>query len=142
VAGVTLVELMVVVAIIGILAAVSYPSYQRQVVVSWRTQAIACLEEMAQGMERRFTGSMSYVGDAPPPNACAINGDPSWAVLDQDLAQRYRFGFAVAPDADSYRLQAVPINRQAAADANCGALTLDQAGRRGISGGARVADCW
>ncbi|WP_295886794.1 type IV pilin protein [uncultured Thiohalocapsa sp.] len=141
-AGVTLVELLVVVAIVGILAAVAYPSYQTQMTQSWRTQAIACLEEMAQGMERRFTGAMSYAGTAPPPNACALDGDPTWAVLDEDLARRYQFGFAADPDADSYTLQAVPINRQATADAACGTLSLDQAGRRGASGGAPVARCW
>ncbi|WP_462328771.1 type IV pilin protein [Thiohalocapsa halophila] len=141
-AGVTLVELLVVVAIVGILAAVAYPSYQSQVMRSWRTQAIACLEEMAQGMERRFTGAMSYAGRAPPPNSCAIDADPNWAVLDEELANRYQFEFAEDPTANSYTLRAVPINQQAKADAGCGTLTLDQAGRRGVSGDRRAADCW
>jgi type IV pilus assembly protein PilE len=141
-AGVTLIELLVVLAIMGILAAIAYPSYQVQVARGWRTQAISCLEEMAQGMERRFTGAMSYVGTAPPGNSCAIDGSPSWAVLDADLAGRYQFGFASAPGRTTYGLRAVPIGRQAADDARCGTLSLDQAGRRGASGGAPVGDCW
>lgn len=141
-AGVTLVELLVVVAIVAILAAVAYPSYQGYLARGWRTQAIACLEEMAQGMERRFTVAMSYAGTAPPPNACAIDNDPSWAVLDEDLARRYRFGFPAPPVVDAFTLQAVPIDRQAVVDARCGTLTLDQAGRRAVGGAANVNDCW
>ena len=141
-AGVTLIELLVVLAIMGILAAIAYPSYQTQVARGWRTQAISCLEEMAQGMERRFTGAMSYVGTAPPGNSCAIDGSPTWAVLDADLAERYQFGFQAAPTRTAYRLRAVPIGRQATDDARCGTLTLDQAGRRSISGGTQVSDCW
>lgn len=141
-AGVTLIELLVVLAIMGILAAIAYPSYQVQVARGWRTQAITCLEEMAQGMERRFTGAMSYVGTAPPGNSCAIDASPSWAVLDADLAERYAFGFVSDPAQTGYALQAVPLGQQAAADARCGTLSLDQAGRRGASGGAPVGDCW
>jgi type IV pilus assembly protein PilE len=140
--GVTLIELLVVVAIVGILASVAYPSYQVQVARTWRTQAIACLEEMAQGMERRFTGAMSYAGTQPPGNSCAIDASPSWAVLDADLAERYELGFVADPARTAYTLQAVPLGQQAVADARCGTLSLDQAGRRSASGGASAEDCW
>ena len=140
--GVTLIELLVVIAIVAILTAVAYPSYQDYLARGWRTQAIACLEEIAQGMERRFTAAMSYAGTDPPPNSCAIGGDPAWAMLDEDLARRYSLGFAVDPAADAFRVQAVPIDRQAELDARCGTLTLDQAGRRSVSGGTNVDDCW
>ncbi|MCH5374909.1 MAG: prepilin-type N-terminal cleavage/methylation domain-containing protein, partial [Planctomycetes bacterium] len=100
--GVTLLELLVVVAIIGVLAAVAYPSYQRSVGKTWRSRAIACLEEIAVGMERRFTVTMSFVGTAPPPNSCVINGSPDWVVVDEELERRYGFGFAADPEATTF----------------------------------------
>ena len=58
--GVTLVELMIAVGILGILAAVVLPSYQQHVITSSRTAATACLAEYAQFMERNYTTNMSY----------------------------------------------------------------------------------
>jgi type IV pilus assembly protein PilE len=140
--GFTLVELLVVVSIIGVLAAVAYPSYQRAVAKTWRGHAIACLEQLAVGMERRFTVALSFEGTAPPPNNCAIDGDPYWVVPDAELASRYGFGFAADPGATNFTVEAVPMPLQARGDIDCGTLRLDQAGRRGVSGTADVATCW
>jgi type IV pilus assembly protein PilE len=140
--GFTLIELLVVVTIIGILAAVAYPSYRSSVAKTWRGTAIGCLEELAQGMERRFTAAMSYVGTAPPPNSCVINGDPTWVVPDDDLAGRYRFRFAADPTATTFTVQALPQGRQQTDDRDCGTLGIDQAGRKTAGGSADLDDCW
>ena len=58
--GFTLIELMVVVAIIGILAAIVVPSYQSQVRKSRRTDAKASLMQAAQQLERCFTENNTY----------------------------------------------------------------------------------
>lgn len=58
--GFTLIELMVVVAIVAILAAIALPSYQEQVRKSRRAQARADLAEIVQGLERSFTVNRGY----------------------------------------------------------------------------------
>lgn len=60
--GFTLIELMIVVAIVGILSAVAYPSYQEYVKSSRRAEAQSALMGLAAAMERHFTANNTYKG--------------------------------------------------------------------------------
>lgn len=127
--GFTLVELMVVVAILGILAAIAYPSYTQYLVKARRTAAATCLQQNAQFMERYYTTNLSYAG-APDPQLC-----------DPDLNGFYAIGFSGAPAARTFIIQAVPTARQN--DSLCGTLTINQQGVRTESGSAAsAAECW
>lgn len=127
--GFTLIELMIVVAIVAILAASAVAGYQFAVTKTRRAAAKGCLTEAAQAMERWYTTHMTYAGAAAP--ACAA-----------DVTTWYTVGFSGTPGAATYTLQAVPQGGQAEADARCGTLSLDEQGRRGASGSGGVAACW
>lgn len=129
--GFTLIEVMIVVAIIGILAAVALPAYQEHVIKTRRAAATGCLLELAQFMERYYTTNMSYAGAALPNTSCR-----------NELATFYAFGHAVgSPAAGSYTLNAVPQGAQLS-DTRCGTLGINQAGTRTETGTGTVADCW
>nr|WP_240624256.1 type IV pilin protein [Chromatocurvus halotolerans] len=114
------------------------PAYQDSVTKTWRNKAASCLTEMAQSMERRFSGAMSYAGptgaaDQLPPNTCTT---------DDGMAQRYAFSFTADPGDTEFELQAEPQGTQAARDERCGTLTIDQTGLRSVSGEGDAGLCW
>ncbi len=139
--GFTLVEVMVVVAIIGILAAIAYPSYQDSVVKSKRGAAVSCLMEQVQFMERFYSTNLRY----DQTTAGAAVGLPLGGCRTplETAPTTYLFSFVPGePTARTFSIQAVPQGRQAARDTACGTLTINQAGVKAISGTQDVRHCW
>lgn len=132
--GFTLIELMITVAIVGILAAVAYPSYAQYVLRANRADAKAILMESAQFMERYYTTNNTYE-DASVLFAVAPKGAAGGAI-------KYNISFSVTPTASTaltdsvYTLQAVPANSQAGD--SCGTLKLSNTGVQE----AATAGCW
>lgn len=130
VGGITLIELMIVVVILGILAAVAYPSFQEQVRKSRRADGKAVLMETAQQLERCYTRFGRY-NDA----GCGV-------ALPADSAEGYYSVSAGALTASSFTLNAAPQGDQAN-DARCGTLRLTSTGLQGSQGADTDAnDCW
>jgi type IV pilus assembly protein PilE len=129
--GFTLIELMIVVAIIGILAAVAYPAYQSYVEKTRRGQAQADLLELVQFLERRYANRFDYEKTG--------GGNPD---LPFDISPRegnpaaYDLSFSVNVTPDTFTLQAVPKAVQSGD--RCGTMTIDHQGTRS----ADENDCW
>lgn len=133
--GITLIELMIVVAIVAILTAIAYPSYRQQVLRGNRTEGKAELMEASQELEKCFTRYGAY--DSAN---CTARGTLTGAGRPSEGA-RYQISLAAAGPrpATEYTLQAVPQNGQEAD--SCGTLTLDQTGLRGSATPADTK-CW
>lgn len=132
--GFTLIEVMIVVAIIGILSAIAFPSYDEYIRRGHRTDARGGMLHVAQWMERAATSNGIYptATDNTAAVAAALSG-----------VQKDRYKITMVSTESTFTLTAEPQGRQV--DDKCGSYTLTQAGVRGASpltGGATVADCW
>ncbi|AHE99488.1 type IV pilin protein [Thioalkalivibrio paradoxus] len=126
--GFSLVELLVVIAVLALLAAIAWPSYRDTVLKAQRADARAALLQAAHRLERCHTLNGSYL-------------HPDCAIPDTSPDGHYRLIEPEPRAALAYRLRAVPIGPQAADAGNCAWLELDQRGQRTASGHPG-ASCW
>ena len=126
--GFTLIELMIVVAIIGILASIAYPSYQDSVMKSRRADATGALLGFANAMERRFTETNSYLGAAGTTALPANTGTPRIYSTQSPVDGGTAYYNLTIQDAttSTYILRAAPTGAQA----GNGILQLIQTGAR------------
>lgn len=133
--GFTLIELMVVVAIVGILAAVAYPSYSSYVIRSNRAAAKSFMLEVSNLEQRYLIDARSYASALSDLNVS----------VPSDVSSNYTITIT-APragiTAPSYTITADPINGQLSGDTSCGKLTLDETGSKAASGSGGVTSCW
>ena len=132
--GFTLIELMITVAIIGVLAAVAYPSYIQYIVRSNRAAAESYMLELTSLQQRYLLDARAYAPDLATLNAASV---PTSIASSYDFAAS-----APATTPPSFFVQATPKGMQLARDTKCGTLKIDQTGNKTITGSATVAYCW
>lgn len=151
--GFTLIEAMIVVAIIGIISAIALPSYSEYIKRSRRSEAQTVLQEAAIFMQRYYSANDRYTGVAGTTTTESeqISGSPAASLLPAGLRQSPTSGTAsynvivLARDSPpSFTVRATPTGGMTG-DA-CGELSLNSQGVKAYNppGGSRksLADCW
>lgn len=135
--GFTLLELMIAVAVIGIISAIAYPSYTESVRKSNRADAKVQLNEVAQRLQRCYTTYNKY-NHAD----CGVYKQLSQGDAKILSTEGYYGITLTAISATTYTLTATPVvGRVQAGDIKCTTLTLTNSGVRGATGSASD-QCW
>jgi type IV pilus assembly protein PilE len=125
--GFTLIEMMIVVAIVGILAAVALPSYQKYIIRAARVQAQAELLELTSLQEKIFLNSTNY----SPSVTTAYNGTSAGGLgrtSGQTKDLRYTLSLDITAPAQTFVLTATPVT--GSTQAGDGTISVSENGAR------------
>ena len=128
--GVSLMELMIVVMIVGILSAVAYPNYRDYVARAKRNEAKAALLQIATNQERFYLNNNSYSNDL---TQLGFATDPF-------VSDSGTYTIDIAPGADSTNFSAsAAYNFSDNESTKCSSFGIDGRGQRSS---APLGDCW
>lgn len=131
--GFTLIEVMIVVAILAAIAAIALPSYQESIRKSRRADAKSALMAASQAMEKYFTERQTYVNATLGSNATDV-----YPTTSPDGF--YTLSFSVASTASAFSLQAAPTAGKSQTNDKCGTFRINQLGAKSVS--TTQPDCW
>ena len=131
-AGFTLIELMIAVAVVGILTAIAYPSYKQQIAKGRRAEAKTAMLALAQKMERFYTERATYAGAALG----------SGGIYPASTDNGYYSLSITAQSATGFTIKATPAGAQAGD--RCGSYLYNEAGTKSLGSDTSdtVANCW
>lgn len=132
--GFTLIEMMIVVAVIAILASLAVPSYQRYVQQSRRAEALNAVQRVAALEEQFYFARGAYTANAAN-EIGAISPTPGGD---------YTIAVAVVANPASFIVTATPaVGGKQVSDTECATFTLTNTGVQGATGSTGdQANCW
>ncbi|WP_434628172.1 prepilin-type N-terminal cleavage/methylation domain-containing protein [Pseudomonas sp. Z1-29] len=125
--GFTLIEIMIVIAIIGIVITIGYPSLTEYMKKGRRAEIAGLLSEQAQILERHYSKTNVYT------NATGLSGGNDFYTIN------------LTPTEQSFTLTALRRSGSSMATDKCGDFTIDNTGKRGninSAAGVTTKDCW
>jgi len=147
--GFTLIELMIVVAIIGVISAIAVPSYQESVRKSRRSEVRGQLLEVAQYLQRFYSQNDSFMQDR---SGTATSIPTALALVPRTATagnQAYTISFTTPiagttnPSVSTFKIQAVRRVGGPMAGDKCGDFLLDNTGARSVANATdTAANCW
>ena len=137
--GVTLVELMVVIAVVGTLAAIAVPTYRRYLLRSQRSEAKISLMQIQTAQEKYYQQYNAYTSNL----TAAVNAG-GLGLQNQSETGKYNLAISTFPaDGQSYTATATPRPGGGQTDDTpCGNFTITNRAVRGVSGGYGPEMCW
>lgn len=148
--GFTLIELMIAVAIVGILSAIAYPSYVQYIARSHRAEAKAAILEDVQFLERNFTEANRYdkVFDKDEADSddwddvvLPVTSAPREGTASYNISTRSPAN-VVTLDETTYTVWATPATGGRMDGDECGAFSMNHLGQKTVSGSLGVDACW
>ena len=135
--GVTLLEMLVVLLVVGVIVGLALPSYRQHLVRVNRSEATITLYAIAAAEERFFMRHGRYTDNLTGAAPLGLGLAPA------SSSSRYRFSVALASDGQTFIASAKPTRRGGQdSDGECLVFSMDHRGRRAVSGSRDTAFCW
>jgi type IV pilus assembly protein PilE len=135
--GVTLMELLTVIVILGVISAIAVPSYRNYLVRTNRSDAKSALMQIQANQEKFYIQNNEYTDDL-------TTKSPNGLGMSELTANRYyRLEVKLDPDTQGYTATATPTEEGGQDDdKQCGVFSINDAGARGVTGTSSNAFCW